>query len=85
MSFQIFQIFEVAGVGQFVVIDNKIMRIFPIDIADKIRADKAGAAGDEHFHIRVKKKANSIALTLIFSGHLVNGVDNKDKLPSNKD
>ena len=42
------EIFEVAGVGQCVEIDDRFLRLRQ-PVEDKIAADEAGAAGDKNF------------------------------------
>ena len=45
-----FQICQVAGVCQFVVIDDLVTLAEGKDMPDEIRADKSGAAGDKELH-----------------------------------
>ena len=46
LKVQTFEVFQVAGVGQFVENDDFVIRIFAADMTDKVAADEASAAGD---------------------------------------
>ena len=42
------QVFEVAGVGQGVDVDNRVLRVALNEAANDVRADESGSAGDKN-------------------------------------
>src|SRR5216683_579074 len=54
-----FQIREVSGVRQFVVVDDLVSLVEGEDVADEIGTDKSGAAGYKDFHRPVSFGATS--------------------------
>lgn len=47
VTFEVFVVFEVTRVGEFVVVDEVVFWMVFDPVVDKVGADKAGAAGDE--------------------------------------
>ena len=44
----VLQVREVAGVGQFVEVDDPVLRVFVHEEPHDVRADETGAAGDDN-------------------------------------
>ena len=48
VALEVAQVLEVAGVGQRVEVDDQVARPLAAQQADEVRADEAGAAGDQY-------------------------------------
>ena len=46
--FYIFEVHQIAGIGQFIHIDNAVLRVLVDEEAHNVASDKAGSAGDEN-------------------------------------
>ena len=44
------KVLQIAGIRQGVEVDDVILRMMLQDVADEVRADEAGAAGDQDLH-----------------------------------
>lgn len=51
--FDVFQILQIACIGQFVEVDNAIFRIFVDKQSDNMAADESGAAGDDYIAFEI--------------------------------
>jgi len=45
--FYLYEVFKITGIGQKVEVDDLVIWISVYEIGNKVRTDKAGAAGDE--------------------------------------
>src|SRR6266851_4701492 len=79
-----FQIREVSGVRQFVVVNDLVSLVEGEDVADEIGTDKSGAAGYKDFHRPVSFGATSCASRswdMLFSMMLSPKITQIDSLP----